>query len=69
MEQKRLYTCKEAAALHEELTEYMVRKMISDGKLEPVRFGRNIYVTEDALHKAIYGEPAAPPKPTSRRGA
>ena len=69
MEQKRLYTCKEAAALHEELTEYMVRKMISDGKLEPVRFGRNIYVTEDALHKAIYGEPVATPKPSSRRRA
>lgn len=56
MENKKLYTCKEAASLIDELTEYMIRKMIKDGILVPIKLGRNIYVTQEAVYKAVFGE-------------
>ena len=56
MENKKLYSCKEAASLIDELTEYMIRKMIKDGRLIPVKLGRNIYVTREAVFNAVFGE-------------
>lgn len=54
MEEKKLYSCKEAAGLVEKFTEYMIRKYIREGKLIPVRMGRNIYVTKEELLRVVY---------------
>ena len=54
MENKKLYSCKEAASLIDELTEYMIRKMIKDGILIPIKLGRNVYVTQEAVYKAVF---------------
>ena len=56
MKGKKLYTCKEATVLVDGLTEYMTRKMIKDGRLIPVKLGRNIYVTREAVFNAVFGE-------------
>ena len=56
MENKKLYSCKEAASLIDELTEYMIRKLIKDGILIPIKLGRNVYVTQEAVYKAVFGE-------------
>ncbi|MBP1532518.1 MAG: hypothetical protein IK999_00075 [Ruminococcus sp.] len=56
MKGKKLYTCKEAIVLVDGLTEYMTRKMIKDGRLIPVKLGRNIYVTREAVFNAVFGE-------------
>ncbi len=66
MDNQKLYTCKEAADILNELTEYMIRKMIKEGTIIPVRLGRNIYVTEEIIHKAVYGD-TIPVKKTSSR--
>ena len=63
MENKKLYTCKEATSLIDELTEYMIRKMIKDGILVPIKLGRNVYVTQEAVYKAVFGEDTEPKKP------
>ena len=44
MKKTRLYSCKEACEVVEGLTEYMFRKLVSDGTLASVRLGRNIMV-------------------------
>ena len=66
MENKKLYTCKEATSIMDELTEYMIRKMIKDDILIPVKLGRNIYVTQEAVYKAVFGEDTEPKKPKEK---
>lgn len=56
MEKTRLYSCKEACEVVEGLTEYMFRKLVSDGTLTSVKLGRNIMVTEEALFRLVYGD-------------
>ena len=56
MKKTRLYSCKEACEAVEGLTEYMFRKLVSDGTLPSVRLGRNIMVSEDALFRLVYGD-------------
>lgn len=41
----------------------MIRKMIKDGILVPIKLGRNVYVTQEAVYKAVFGEDAEPKKP------
>ena len=59
MEKKKLYDVKEAAGLMEELSEYMIRKMIKDGRIIPYRIGRKIYLTEELVYNAVYGRDEA----------
>lgn len=34
----------------------MIRKLIKEGTLIPIKLGRNIYVTQEAVYKAVFGE-------------
>ena len=52
--QKKLYCVKDAAGLVDELSEYMLRKMIKEGRIEPYRIGRKIYLTEEQVYQAVY---------------
>ena len=56
MKKTRLYSCKEACEVVEGLTEYMFRKLVSDGTLTSIKLGRNIMVPEEALFRLIYGD-------------
>ena len=56
MEKKKFYGVKEAAGLVDELSEYMLRKMIKEGRIEPYRLGRKIYLTEEQVYNAVYGD-------------
>ena len=56
MKKTRLYSCKEACEVVEGLTEYMFRKLVSDGTLASVRLGRNIMVPEESLFRLVYGD-------------
>ena len=50
----KLVSVKEAAQLIDKLTEYMIRKMIRTGELEPIKIGRKIYIVEDDIYRAIF---------------
>ncbi len=63
MENKKLYSCKDAPSLIDRLTEHMIRKLIKDGILIPIKLGRNVYVTQEAVYKAVFGEDTEPKKP------
>ena len=56
---EKLLTAKEAAALYEELSVYMVYKFVKEGRLKGTWFGRKLYVTPSDLHEAIYGKPTS----------